>query len=384
MSRKKQIEITEEMLAQINKIAGADVDVDQIVVFEAAAASTREISKMGSMYHGARMSRSLLVEMADGLNSGTESVPLHTLHMQGSEIPKGRVFHGSVVDEVDGSSTLRTLFYLPLAEKELIEKINLAILDEVSVGVKSEQALCSTCGFDYFGPEGDFENYYGNVCNNGHVIGENGTHLKLVGMEKWMELSLVSRGASDNAKILGRVKRLVSQADQDRMAADGQPIEAVTLFTSMSLENLDMPKAKTAAELAAEAAAAALALENEGGDDPAEFDMAGGFAALGAQLSTLVTLMTPAATVEDPTVESLTADLETSQARIAELEAEAAATLAETEAAEAEAARLAALAAEEIETPPGGAALSATTEGLSNGKPAQGRTGTFRTKRPRS
>lgn len=382
MSRKKQIEITEEMLAQINKIAGADVDVDQIVVFEAAAASTREISKMGSMYHGARMSRSLLVEMADGLNSGTESVPLHTLHMQGSEIPKGRVFQGSVVDEVDGSSTLRTLFYLPLAEKELIEKINLAILDEVSVGVKSKQALCSTCGFDYFGPEGDFENYYGNVCNNGHVIGENGTHLKLVGMEKWMELSLVSRGASDNAKILGRVKRLVSQADQDRMAADGQPIEAVTLFTSMSLENLDMPKAKTAEEIAAEAAAAALALE-EGNDAP-EFDIAKGFETLGAQLSSLVTLLTPEVADENPTVESLTAELATSAARVAELEAEAAAAaeLAATEAEEAEVARLAALAAEEIDTPAGGAALSATTDGLSNGKPPQGRTGTFRTKRP--
>jgi len=184
MTRQKQVEITADILAQIERVTSTSIDANSIVVFEAAAASTRPISKEGSVYDGARMTRAMLQDMADAVNSGEESVPLHTLHMQGNEIPKGRVFSASLFDEIDGSTTLRAMFYLPLSERELIQKINLSILDEVSVGTKSKQALCSKCGFDYFGAESDFSNFWDRTCDNGHIIGVDGTHLKLDGLDK--------------------------------------------------------------------------------------------------------------------------------------------------------------------------------------------------------
>lgn len=395
MTRQKQVEITDDILAQIERVTGTTVDADNIVVFEAAAASTRPISKMGSIYNGARMSRQMLEDMAEALNAGTESVPLHTLHMQGGEIPKGRVFQGSVFDEIDGSSTLRAMFYLPLAEKELIEKINLGILDEVSVGTKSKQALCSKCGFDYFGADADFTNLFAQTCENDHTIGEDGTHLKLVGLDKWMELSLVSRGASDKPKILSRAKQLLSKEDHDRIAADGKPVEALFLFTSMATETPDMPKenleATEAEETAAgegeeEAAAEEAATEtpeqeaeeeatSEGEEDAGEaeqeeFDAGTAIEALQAQLTELAAKLAPVAEEPEPTIEGLQAELAAAQSKIADLEA--AADEPEVEEVTEDA---------ELELPVGGVAASAVEDAQSLKATAGGRAGAFKTKR---
>ena len=386
MPRQKQVEITDDILAQIGRVTGTTVDADNIVVFEAAAASTREIHKLGSIYHGARMTRSMLSDMAEALNSGAESVPLHTLHMQGGEIPVGRVFQGSVFDEVDGSATLRAMFYLPLAEKELIEKINLGILDEVSVGAKSKQALCSKCGFDYFGADADFTHLFSQTCANDHTIGEDGTHLKLSGLDKWMELSLVSRGASDKPKILSRAKQLLSKEEHDRIAADGKPVEALFLFTSMATETPEMPKENLEAEQAEETAAEETAAEEtaaeetaaeeeenteqeaeaeaEGeADDEQEFDAGAAIAALQAQLTELAARIAPEPAPE-PAIEDLQAELAAANAKIAELSAEPE---AEEEAVQ-------------PEIPVGGVAASAVEDAHSL-KASGGRAVAFKTKR---
>ncbi len=370
MPRQKQVEITDDILAQIERVTGTTVDADNIVVFEAAAASTREIHKLGSIYHGARMTRGMLAEMAEALNSGAESVPLHTLHMQGGEIPVGRVFQGSVFDEVDGSATLRAMFYLPLAEKELIEKINLGILDEVSVGTKSKQALCSKCGFDYFGADADFTHLFSQTCANDHTIGEDGTHLKLSGLDKWMELSLVSRGASDKPKILSRAKQLLSKEEHDRIAADGKPVEALFLFTSMATETPEMPKENLEAEQAEETAAEEENTEQEAeaeaegeADDEQEFDAGAAIAALQAQLTELAACIAPEPAPE-PTIEDLQAELAAANAKIAELSAEPE---AEEE-------------APQPELPVGGVAASAVEDAHSL-KATGGRAVAFKTKR---
>ncbi|MCG7629001.1 hypothetical protein MHM88_14410 [Epibacterium sp. MM17-32] len=389
MTRQKQVEITDDILAQIERVTGTTVDADNIVVFEAAAASTREIHKMGSIYHGARMTRGMLSDMAEALNSGAESVPLHTLHMQGGEIPVGRVFQGAVVDEIDGSATLRAMFYLPLAEKELIEKINLGILDEVSVGTKSKQALCSKCGFDYFGADADFTHLFSQTCTNGHTIGEDGTHLKLSGLDKWMELSLVSRGASDKPKILSRAKQLLSKEEHDRIAADGKPVEALFLFNSMATETPEMPKETTADETTAEETTAeettaeettaeettaeeeetseqAAGTETEGepeGEDEQEFNAITAIEALQAQLAELATRIAPEPAPE-PTIEDLQAELAAAQAKIAELSAEPEAEEETTQ----------------PELPVGGVAASAVEDAHSL-KASGGRAGAFKTKR---
>jgi len=327
MTRQKQVEITDEIVAQIEHVTKTTIDRDNIVVFEAAALSTKPLHKPGSIYHDARPTRGMLQAMAEALNSGEESVPLHTLHLQGGEIPKGRVFRAGLHDEIDGTVTLKAMFYLPLAEKDLIQKINLAILDEVSVGVKAKQALCSKCGFDYFGADADFTNLWEKTCANGHTLGEDDTHLKLEGLDKWMELSLVSRGASSQPKILSRTKQLITKDEYDRMAADGTPLEALVLFTATMMES---PVSKTPEELAAEAATAeaeAATLEAAAAEAPA-FDAQTAIEALQTQLAPMIAKFTADNESEpsaEPTVESLTTELEATQAELAELKLEKAA-----------------------------------------------------------
>lgn len=236
MEQRKRLEITEAMLEQIQRVTGTSLSASDIVVYEAAALSTRPLHKPGSIFHGARPTREMLLDMAQGVRSGTHSVPMHTLHQQGSELPVGRVFDGDVVEEPDGSSTLLAKFYLPASEVDLVSKIDLAVLDEVSVGVKSKQALCSKCGFDYFGEDAGFEYLWDQTCPDGHTIGQGGAHLRLVGLDHWMEMSLVSRGASDNPKIRTRVREVMPKTTYDRLAASGRPVEAMMLFTQNPME----------------------------------------------------------------------------------------------------------------------------------------------------
>ena len=245
MPKQKQIEVTEDMLAQIERVTGTSVSADDIVVYEAVVASTRPISKLGSFYDKSVMSLSLLQDMADAVNTGRENVPLHTLHMQGSELPIGRVFQA----RVDGDS-LTAHFYIPRSERDIIEKINLAVLDEVSVGMKSNQALCSKCGFDYFGENAGFEYLWMQTCDQGHTIGVDGAHIKLTGgLDSWMELSLVSRGAADKPKILSRAKDFAI----DRIAADGIPVQALVLYTATAMETVEMADEQPAGEIQEEA-----------------------------------------------------------------------------------------------------------------------------------
>lgn len=245
MKLQKQVEITEDILDAIERATDTTVEAQDIVVFEAAALSTKPLDQKGTIFNGARPSRSMLEAMVEGIQSGDHRVPLHTMHRQSSELPVGRVFAARLVDETDGSTTLRAMFYLPKSEKDMVEKINLSILDEVSVGVQPKQGLCSECGFDYFGEDADFSNLFSQTCENGHTIGEEGTHLNLIGLSNWRELSLVSRGASNNPKILSRARSLMGDEEYNRLAASGTPPEALILFANSPMETSEMPDTDT-------------------------------------------------------------------------------------------------------------------------------------------
>ena len=71
----KAIDVTAEMLEQIERVTGSAVAAEDIVVFEAAVANTRPLNKMGSIFHSGRISEDTLRQMAEALNSGAESVP---------------------------------------------------------------------------------------------------------------------------------------------------------------------------------------------------------------------------------------------------------------------------------------------------------------------
>lgn len=277
-STRKQVEVSPAMLEQINAIADADLTAEEVVVFEATAAGTAPISKVGSIWNEARITRATLEEMALKLNTKAESVPLHTLHLQGDELPVGRVFNGFLNDTEMGETELRVHFYLPKSEAAMIEKINLGIVDETSIGMQPQAMLCSECGWDYRGDEADFDNFWDRTCLNGHTIGESGHHLILAGVEHWTELSLVSRGASRNAKIHGRAKAQMSQEQTERLAASGLNPGHVTLFASPTKEK--EPMAKDPAVTVPNPEAAAV------------FDAEASFTALTASVEAITALLT--------------------------------------------------------------------------------------------
>lgn len=230
VSAKKSLDVTAPMLAQIQKLAGTTLAASDIVVFDATAVSTRPVKKTGSIFDGAVMSKALLDEMAVILNAGTQAVPLHIAHMNYGTLPIGKVFQGNVVQSDDGQFELRTLFYLPAAETELVGSINLGVTNEVSVGISAKHLFCSDCGYDFVGEGSDYSLIWDRTCPSGHVVAPGGSHVLMSGVDLWSELSLVSRGASSKAKIHGPAET----ATQLRLAASGVPVGATTLFASSS------------------------------------------------------------------------------------------------------------------------------------------------------
>lgn len=233
----KSVKIAPEIEAKILANTGEQIDTSTITVFETVAASTRPISKRGSIFDKARATKQMLEAMANFVNVDKGFVPMHTHHLQAEEMPIGRVFAAQVVQTLDGSYDLLAMFYLPNTETDFINKINLGVIDEVSIGAASQKMLCNKCGFDFRGESASFEHLWSHTCENGHVMGEDGAYLILDGLERWMELSLVSKGASNNAKILGRTKQVMGKEAYDRLAASGVAPEAVILFSTVSRSN---------------------------------------------------------------------------------------------------------------------------------------------------
>lgn len=225
----KELQLTETMKQAITKIAGGDVNFDNLAVFEVTAINTLPLNKRGTLYEGARFTRATLTEISKFIN--TNGLHLQTLHQQGSELPIGRVFMSDVVDnQLD--TEVRALFYLPRdTQSKLIADINSGTIDEVSIGALPKHLLCSECGFDFLGAEASFMNRYEMTCDNGHTIGVNGVYANISGLDDLFELSLVSRGAATKAKILSRAKSLLASESTQRLAADGRPVEAAILYT---------------------------------------------------------------------------------------------------------------------------------------------------------
>jgi len=267
----KSIKITPAIEARIQaNNGGEDLDLSKVVAFECVAASTRPISKRGSIFDKGRISTSTLMEMASYLNTQKGFVPLHTLHPMGDELPLGRFFYAEVLPSPmnDGSMDLVTQFYISASETDKIEKMEAGIIDEVSVTLRTKTMMCSECGWDYLGSEATIMHLLDQTCGNDHVIGENGVHLNLNGMEAWTETSLVSKGASNNAKILGRSKQRLGAERYEKLAASGISPEATFLIATtkdhprssntMDKETLDRLTALSASEATLKASVVTL------------------------------------------------------------------------------------------------------------------------------
>lgn len=232
----KRIEITPEIEAQMRASVGDEhLDTSKLVVFEARTLSTKPIKRKAGMFAGARTSVSTLNEMADLINAPGGAIHMQIMH-DTNVLPVGRVFKGSVYDMGTGDYELRSMFYIPADKTQLVADIENSVIDEVSVGLMTKHLYCSECNFDFLGEEASILNRLMLTCENDHVIGENGVHVKLVGVASWSELSLVNQGAATDAKILSRAKQNMSQNTMERLAASNTPLEARLFVASFKMD----------------------------------------------------------------------------------------------------------------------------------------------------
>lgn len=225
----KRLDITPEIQQRLNTAAGTQVDPSKIAAYECLAMTSAPIQQPGSIYNGATNDRAMWLQMADFVNNGG-SVPLQIMH-ESEDINTGRVFYAGVID-----NDLHAQFYL-MANDPRVPLIDQGIIGQVSVAVQSQAAKCSQCGFDYLGPDATAMNWWNRTCPEGHVIGEDGTHLELSGLDHWFELSLVGTGASPGAKILNRATAQLSEVNLAKLAASG-----LTLGATMMVAKCEEPK----------------------------------------------------------------------------------------------------------------------------------------------
>lgn len=231
----KRVTMTPALEAKIRSAIGdPQADTSKLVVFEARALSTEPIQRKGGFYQNAQFSRSTLGQMSDLINTPGKALPLQIMH-DNNMLPVGKVFSGTLMDMPNGQTELRVQFYIPSDKTQLLSDIENALIDEVSVGVLTQKALCSECGFDFFG-DNAFVNLLTLTCENDHTIGQDGVHINATGLKDWAELSLVGRGAAKDAKILSRAKQAMSEDTQQRLAASGIPMDARLITVNHKLE----------------------------------------------------------------------------------------------------------------------------------------------------
>lgn len=243
----KQLELTAELKDLIKSRVGPDVSIDDVSVFEAITLNTKPLpGKKGTIWEGAVATPLTLRQIADQINGGGH-IPLIADHeLLGA--PKGRVFAAELMYGEDGEFELRTLFYLDGTETELVAKLNSGSLDEVSISFLPTQYQCSECDFDYLGEGANWENFYTQTCSEGHKIGVDGVHVRMIGLASLIEVSLVARGAADNPKIVGRSASKLAPAPAQRLAARGYEIDGLVCRASRG-EHEKMDTSKLTADL---------------------------------------------------------------------------------------------------------------------------------------
>lgn len=216
----KKIEQTPFVVGLLRAAVGPDVDLSKLSVYEVAATSTVALrGKRGTVFDRAKISPHTITQLAAAINA--EPYPLMMDHNLKGE-PFGKMFYGESHARDDGEIELRAYMYVDNSEEKIIAKLDTSTIDEVSIQFLSEHMLCSECGYDYrvAAANDDYMPFMLQTCENGHRIGKDGVHLRLVGVEEVLELSLVSRGAAKNSKIITPSDAKLGQSVQ-RLAANG-------------------------------------------------------------------------------------------------------------------------------------------------------------------
>lgn len=252
----KQLQKTDFIRGLLRAAVGPDVDVETLAVFEATATSTVPFrGKAGTIFENAVIAPNTLHQLATLANS--DNAPLLIDHnMNGT--PKGKMFYGEVIPQDNGYTELRTLLYVDPTEVELLAKMEHSTVDEVSIAFLPSKINCSQCGFDYIAAAND-DNIIPMLmleCDEGHKIGKDGTHTILNGASELLELSVVSRGAAKNSRIIGQSDSILGK-DVQRLAASGLDVNQFCVTASaekgqndMDLTDLVTRLSDTKAELA--------------------------------------------------------------------------------------------------------------------------------------
>lgn len=212
----------------LKRVLGEDAETGQFPVFEVVATSSRPLKKQG-LYEGAVITPLTLAQMAQAVV--TDPIPFMQDHnMEGA--PKGKFFYAEMRQD-SGIPELRGLFYLDPTETDLIAKTNSGTQDEVSVGFLPSSIKCSACGFDYIAAlkAGNYEPVMTKTCDKGHVLNKGGVHPRVDGLEDFMELSAVSRGAAPNSKIIGNDNAKLG-LDVEKLAASGFDVNELYITAS--------------------------------------------------------------------------------------------------------------------------------------------------------
>lgn len=216
----KELNKTPFITALLQAAVGEGVDTSNLHVYEVRATSTVALrGKQGTVFHKAKISPNTIAQLARAINS--DPIPLMMDHdMRGT--PYGKFFYGEAIPMENGETELRGYLYVDASEEKILTKLNAGSIDEVSIQFKSDKMLCSECGFDYMeaAANDDYMPFITLSCDEGHKIGENGVHTNLVGVDEVYELSLVSRGAAKNSKIIAPSDAKLGQEAQ-RLAAAG-------------------------------------------------------------------------------------------------------------------------------------------------------------------
>lgn len=203
---------------QLKAIMGKDADLNGIAVYEMIAVGSSPLNAEG-IYQGAVMTEKAmksLVAKAKG-----RPVPMIDIHDSDRSLPVGRLLHSAVVKAEDGTPALHSLVYLTISgQEDRISKLDSGILRDVSVGFTPSSLTCSSCGYDFLASsEGRslLRNGYWNdaiVCANKHVMGaSDGTKLQVDNAKSWKETSFVTRGASEEGRILSADFQKLSSQD---------------------------------------------------------------------------------------------------------------------------------------------------------------------------
>lgn len=316
----KRVKMTDEIGRKLRaSIGDPSADLANFVVYEARMLTTEPLRRKGGLFARSRISHSTLTEMADFLAKDGNAVPLHIMHDQSSNLPVGRVFAGRVQSMPNGETELRGMFYLPLEEKDAIAKIDNSVVDEVSVGLETKHLYCSECNWDFKGADSTLMNLYTCTCPNDHTVGENGMYLRGVGMESFFELSLVSRGAAQGAKILSRALQSMGQEKVERLAASGMPAEATVLIASYEMENSENQTNEGESKMDKETLALLNANATELATAKLQLD---GANAKNTALEAQVADLTAKLSAKDDEVKTLKAAAEQAQPGTAELQAQ--------------------------------------------------------------